>query len=106
MEIAKLQAISQPITISALALGKVSIALFLMRLVGPSRWKRISLQCIMVGAMLAAIFGIVSVFARCSPFQKSWNMKLPGHCWRPVVGEGLTVFIGCKLAIYSYVIMR
>ena len=95
--IARLQTISQPITITALALGKVSVALFLLRLIGPSRWKRIALQCIMVGATLAALFAIITVFVRCTPFQRSWKKQLSGHCWRPIVGESLTVFIGGKL---------
>lgn len=86
MNTIKYQFISQPIGIISPTLGRVSFAIFMLRLVGPThRAMRWILNVSICVTILINLLTCIIIFAQCRPIEKTWNSTLPGTCW------GLTV---------------
>lgn len=81
--------IAPSVSIVAATFGKISMVLFLIRLLGHSvkkrhLWLLYSVSFIMIGLNLFAI-GIL--LGGCSPMQKSWIPTTPGTCIDPSMFE-------------------
>lgn len=77
--------VAPSVSIVAATFGKVSMVLFLVRLLGhsarkPHLWLLYSVTIVMVGLNLFAI-GIL--LGGCTPMQKAWMPTTPGTCINP-----------------------
>jgi hypothetical protein len=81
--------IAPSVSIAASTFGKVSMVLFLIRLLGYSAKKRhlwflYSVTVIMIGLN---IFAMGILLGGCSPMEKSWKPLTPGTCVNPAMFE-------------------
>ena len=89
--------IAQAFSVSTVAIGKTSIALFLLlRIVGAAKWlwHKIFLYTIMISNIVINLVVIVLVFAQCKPVQKLFDPGVPGHCWNPEITTAYAQFGG------------
>lgn len=89
----KLNWATQPFAILALATSKISVALLLLRILGPSafwrRWFLISsMVLVFIFNSLAAIFS----FVQCSPPRALWEKVPDAKCWDPRSQSAFSVF--------------
>ncbi|KAL8831610.1 MAG: hypothetical protein Q9191_000761 [Dirinaria sp. TL-2023a] len=98
MSASRLNWITQPVAIMALALGKVSVALLILRIMGKSFWRRIFLYFSMISAILFCGLAIIFTFAQCRPVQALWNPALvqmgKAKCWKPQTQSNFSIFVG------------
>lgn len=95
--------ITQPVAIYALATGKVSVAFLILRIMGKSRWRRAFL---IYGAMIASFIfctiAVILTFAQCRPVTALWNPELvlmeKATCWPPQRQSDFSLFVGSWLA--------
>ena len=80
--VTELNWISQSISIMAIATGKVSVAVLIGRLMGPSRWRMWFLYFLSVTALLLACLCIIVIFTQCKPSKALWDPPV-GKCWNP-----------------------
>lgn len=81
--------VAPSVSIVAATFGKVSMVLFLVRLLGPSArrrhlWFLYSVTFVMIG-LNAFAMGIL--LGGCSPMQKAWIPTTPGTCINPLMFE-------------------
>ena len=81
--------VAPSISIVAATFGKISMVLFLARLLGHSARKRhlsflYSVTFVMIGLN---VFAIGILLGGCSPMRKSWVPTLPGTCINPLMFE-------------------
>lgn len=79
--------VAPTISIFASTLGKISMVLFLVRLLGQSTrkfhlWLLYSVTAIMIGAN---IFTVGVLLGGCTPMEKAWKPEIPGSCVAPIV---------------------
>ena len=98
VRLTRLNWVSQPPVIIALATGKISVAFLILRILGPgsTRWLRNVLYFIMWSSIGFSGLAVIIQFVQCSPVQKLWDTNLEGHCWNPLVQTHFTYFVGCK----------
>ncbi|MCJ1388703.1 hypothetical protein MMC18_001552 [Xylographa bjoerkii] len=102
--ITELNWISQPFAIMALGLGRISVALFLLRLLGPnSVWRRWFLifnnYFVFIQCALESIF----CFTQCRPVQAIWNPATPGaDCWAPDVTTNFNIAVASYTAFHDF----
>ena len=97
MSASRLNWITQPIAIMALALGKVSVALLILRIIGRSFW-RTFLYFSMVSAILFCGLAVIFTFVQCKPVQALWDPALvqmgKAKCWKPQRQSDFSIFVG------------
>lgn len=74
-------------SILASTLGKISMVLFLVRVLGQSTrkihlWLLYSVTAIMIGAN---IFTVGVLLGGCTPMEKTWKPETPGSCVAPTI---------------------
>ena len=94
--------ISQPWGIFAFATGKISIALLLLRLIGPKTiWRKWILYSTIISVFIINALGCILTFVQCNPPYALWTPQLvaAGHasCWNPQVQSNYAMFLSCKL---------
>lgn len=81
----RLNWISQPFTIMALATGKASVAFFLLRILGPSKWRKPFLYFVTISSLIGCGIDSILSFVQCKPVGRLWDSRIDGHCWNPRV---------------------
>ena len=63
--------------------GKISVAIFLLRLMGPtaSAWRRWFLYILTVISIGMNILAIIVIIGFCRPPEKIWRPETPGSCF-------------------------
>ena len=101
----KLDWISQPFNIMSLATGKVSVALLILRLLGPSAfWRRFLLYTICILSIVLGILGATFTFVQCKPARTLWEgpIKNPNaKCWDPSVQLHYELFLSSESRVHS-----
>ena len=98
--VTKVNWISQPFNIMSIATGKISVALLLLRLLGPSaigqKWfLYISSVLTFIFSSLTSIF----TFVQCNPARALWEgpVKVPhAKCWNPSTQLAFSLFCGSR----------
>ena len=62
---------------------RISLCLFLLRIVGKMRPHRIFLWSILVLTAVMAVINVIYFLARCQPIEKIWNPRADGVCLAP-----------------------
>lgn len=80
--------------------GKVSVALFMLRISQrakhhrPAMWTGIAVLTIINAVCVYTIYG------QCTPTARLWNSEVEGSCWDPNVQKNYAFFQGCTLHSY------
>lgn len=87
--------INQPFAIMSSAFGKASVAILILRIIGPNTfWRKwflyINLGLYMLISALCSIFA----FVRCSPVRALWEVQLlaTAKCWSNTAWIGVSIF--------------
>ncbi|KAL8966707.1 MAG: hypothetical protein Q9197_005835 [Variospora fuerteventurae] len=94
----------------AIATGKISVALLIQRIQGPSKWRLWFLRFCSVSVFITGLFAVIFLFAQCQPARALWTPSMikdgTGHCWNPIpvnnydiVIAGYFTFLDFALAI-------
>ncbi|KAM5482612.1 hypothetical protein McanMca71_004085 [Microsporum canis] len=75
--------ISQGCHVMATNFGKVSVILFLLRIVVNSRAQRIFLYTLMAMLIIINSICVFTIFGQCAPTSRLWDPEIPGTCWSP-----------------------
>lgn len=71
----------------AMLLLKASIAVFLISLDFSTTYRVIIWLSIVLVTIFNLVIPFIVIFGSCTPLEKNWNLKVPGHCWPKVVNE-------------------
>ncbi len=90
--------ISQPWGIFGFATGKISVALLILRILGPSTiWRKWILYGCMASVFIINAIGSILTFVQCNPPRALWTPTIPSHCWDPKVQSDYAIFLSSKL---------
>ena len=93
----RLNWITQPFAIAALATGKISVAFLLLRIIASSVWRRGFLWFMMATNFLFCSLSVIFTFAQCRPVTGLWDPTVKAKCWRPESQSSFSVFTGSEL---------
>ncbi|KAL8794420.1 MAG: hypothetical protein Q9195_003007 [Heterodermia aff. obscurata] len=87
-DIIKLNTISRAMCMFSISIGKISVALLIERIAGPSRWRKWLLRSISVSVFITAVITLTLFFAQCNPARAVWDKALikegKASCWNPL----------------------
>lgn len=89
----KWEVFSQVAGILVIGVGKCAVGIFLLRIVR-SKIQIGFIWAFIAGTVFITLFAAITVVARCTPVEKSWNDNVPGHCAFNFSPIGMTV--GCR----------
>jgi hypothetical protein len=69
-----------PPNLMACLLSRISLCLFMMRIVGLFRTYQVILWIVMTLNSITTSASIIQLFAGCRPLEKLWNPSIPGTC--------------------------
>ena len=99
IEAARMNWISMPFAIAAMGTGKISVALFLLRISGPLPKGRIALYLIIISTTAVCSIYILVTLIQCSPTPKLWDSSRDGSCWSPDVQSSLAITFSGSLSV-------
>ena len=77
----KINWISQPFCVMAIASGKVSVAYLILRLQAPCKWRTGLLYFIAISSIVLGVVDCIITFAQCSPAYALWTANVAANCW-------------------------
>ena len=78
----KVQWIAQPFAVVNFGVSKSSVALVVIRILGPNaRVRRWTLYAIIGITMLLTVLGVLLMFLQCRPSRALWDSGVPATCW-------------------------
>lgn len=80
----------------ATACSRISIAIFLLRVVNPGRRWRIFLYGLIIFMGVTFVAQSISSIFRCVPVQKQWDSSAPGTCWSGEASHAFDFWQGSK----------
>ncbi len=97
LRFSKVVYIALPIITIATACSRLSISIFLLRIVNPGRrWKH-GLWALITFITINYVAMFISAYLQCIPVQKNWNTSVHGSCWSKAAQSGTNIWQGCKL---------
>lgn len=102
--------IVRPTGIMSIPFAKISISLFILRLLGPAdKWQRWFLFVNMVLFSIVSILGCILTFVQCDPPRALWEEVSNATCWDPAIdldwatfSSTYSAFLDLALAIVPY----
>jgi magnesium-transporting ATPase (P-type) len=96
--------VAQALGVLTPALGKMSVAAVMVRLLGRStsvwKWQLWGLYIIMAIYMVMSILVVVFVFAQCSPTAALWDTTITNaHCWKKSIYVDYCIAQSCESRI-------
>ncbi|KAK0515842.1 hypothetical protein JMJ35_001876 [Cladonia borealis] len=86
--------ISQPWGIFGFATGKISVALLILRIMGPNTiWRKWILYGCMASVLVINAIGSILTFVQCNPPRALWTPTIHAHCWNPKVQSDYAIFL-------------
>lgn len=90
-----------PLIDLATGCSRVSISLFLLRIVSPGRrWKH-GIYGLIAFAATNCVAMFITDWIRCVPAEKMWNPLVPGKCWSERAHTGANLWQGSKILFYD-----
>jgi hypothetical protein len=80
--------------IVAPTLARISFAIYLLKFVGTSRWRRWILWSVVWSQVIFNIIQLVLIFAQCEHFAALWDPSVGGKCWSRKVQVYSGYFLG------------
>lgn len=91
--------ISQPFGAMAVAFGKISVGLLILRIMGPNTfWHKWFIYVNLFIYMIITIISCVFIFTQCTPAKGLWDPSLNAKCWDPDISVDVTILQCCKSA--------
>lgn len=101
----KYQILSQGFHVTSTNWGKVSVALFLIRIIGGVNNHKALLYTLIVVMTLINAGGVFTIYAQCIPTRKLWNYDMQeGHCWPPGTQQKYAFFQGSVSALTDLIL--
>ncbi|BCS21573.1 uncharacterized protein APUU_22005S [Aspergillus puulaauensis] len=101
----KYQILSQGFHVTSTNWGKVSVALFLIRIIGGVNNHKALLYTLIVVMTLINAGGVFTIYAQCIPTRKLWNFDMQeGHCWPPGTQQKYAFFQGSVSALTDLIL--
>ncbi|KAF3483513.1 uncharacterized protein GIQ15_02837 [Arthroderma uncinatum] len=91
--------LSQGFHVMSTNFGKVSIALFLLRIIVNSRPQKIFLYTITSMLVIINSVCVFTIFGQCTPTPRLWDSRVAGHCWLPHYQRDFAFFQGSFSAL-------
>ena len=88
----KLNWISQPFAIFSGGVGKVSVALLLLKIMPKNKFRQWFLYILIALMTIINAICVAFIFGQCSPVQKLWEPSISGNCLRPYVQQDIGIF--------------
>jgi hypothetical protein len=99
--------LTAPFSTMSACIGKISVALLLMRILRPKRAMSLFLWFIIVTLFLVNIMLTVITFAQCTPVTYLWlriDPTVKGHCWNPKIQTHYGIFQGSYSAFTDVIL--
>ena len=96
MESTKYNWLSQGFHVMSTNWGKVSIALFLLRILHKIKGHQAVLYTFSVILTIVNTVCVGTIYGQCWPTKLLWNPNVKGSCWNPQVQKDYAFFQGCK----------
>ena len=97
LEAVKWSWVSQPWGIFLFATGKASVAILVLRIMGPNTfWRKWILYTVIGSVFVVNSLGCIFTFAQCDPPRALWTPGLPARCWDPTVQTHFNFFLAGK----------
>lgn len=90
--------ICQPFAIMAIAVGRISVALLVLRIMVLTVWRKRFLWFSIISTFVISALNSVLLFAACSPVAAIWNPFIQSKCWDPTIMTNVTIFTS---SVYS-----
>ena len=89
--------LTQPFVVMGFVFGKISVALLLLRIIGPNTvWRKWILYFLMVTAFIFNLLQTIFTFEQCTPTRALWEPVLletgEAHCWNPAIYSDFGIF--------------
>lgn len=92
----KLNWTTQAFHIMSTCIGKVSIVLFILRIIGKGQKVQAWCLCGLVSSLFViSLVCVAFIFAQCTPAAALWDTTVSGKCWDPKVQQGFGYFTAC-----------
>lgn len=84
--------------------GKISVVLFLLRLMGQAvtKTKRTFLYVSTIVSIIVNVMYIVVLMGLCIPAEKIWNSSTPGHCMSLMTQLAIGLIQACEIPSFLY----
>lgn len=90
---------AQAFGITIVGTGKISTALLMLKIMGPSLWRKWFLYISVVLTLIFTILAALFAFVQCDPPRALWE-KVPGaKCWDPKINTDWSIFTACQRAL-------
>jgi hypothetical protein len=97
----KYQLLSQGFHVMSTNWGKVSVALFLVRIISEVKQHKQAMYAGMIALSIINIVGVYTIYGQCTPTAKTWDNDIQGSCWPDGAQRDYAFFQGCKLHVRS-----
>ena len=88
----KLNWISQPFTIFSCGVGKISVALLILRIMPKNKTRERFLYILITLLLIINTICVAFIFGQCSPARKLWEPSIRGSCMKPYVQQDVGFF--------------
>ncbi|CAF9923557.1 hypothetical protein IMSHALPRED_005962 [Imshaugia aleurites] len=100
----KLNWISQPFAIFSCGVGKISIALLLLRIMPKNKIRERFLYILITLLFVINIIGLAFIFGQCSPARELWEPFIKGSCLKPYVQRDVSFFRASFSALSDFLL--
>ena len=96
LPITEMMHFAEPFSFMALAAGRISVALLLLRIITTSVWRRWSLYTFIAITILANVLWCTLWFAKCPPDSGLSPPYQAGFCWNKDTMYGISIFTASR----------
>ncbi|KAL9596856.1 MAG: hypothetical protein Q9219_005526 [cf. Caloplaca sp. 3 TL-2023] len=95
--------ISLPFGVVPSATAKISVALLLLRIIGPGMtWQKWALYFIMASVSIASAISVITIYVQCDPPRSLWQHVPHAKCWAPAIQADIGIFQGSYSAFMDF----
>ena len=102
IKVTRLWTILQPFAVMAVAVGRTSVAILILRIMGRSIWRRRFLYFSIVSTLVISSAASILLFAACKPVKGLWDPLVQANCWSPNINNDVTIFTSCTALLQRY----
>ncbi|KAF4967426.1 hypothetical protein FSARC_4999 [Fusarium sarcochroum] len=100
----KNELIGQTFSVIGMAVAKLSLGLFLLRII-VERWQKILIWIVMASLSAVSLLAAISLWIQCNPVRKIFDMlRVPGVCKIDVTPFAITLGVWCAVADFFFAI--
>ncbi|EAW17410.1 uncharacterized protein NFIA_073250 [Aspergillus fischeri NRRL 181] len=100
----KYQLLSQGFHVMSTNWGKVSVALFLVRIISEVKQHKRAMYAGMILLSIINIGGVYTIYGQCTPTAKAWDNDIKGTCWPAGAQRDYAFFQGSASAFSDLVL--